>query len=305
MAEFTHKPILAKEIIQALAIEPHKIYVDGTTGGAGHSRMILEAKPKHLYSFDQDSEVVDRVEAERRRINCDDLSRRSFSEDGWTLVHSNFKNIWSYCKEHKIKINGGILLDLGLSSIQLDDPRRGFSFKHDSELDMRMDQSLEFSAKDILNQYTETDLADIIYKYGEERKSRQIAAAIIKNRPFDTSAKLADLIKIIYARGSHGKTFRIHPATRSFQALRIEVNKELEVLKQFLELDFTVLEPGAILAIISFHSLEDRLVKNAFKKYASEGNLELLCKKPIIADEEEINRNPRSRSAKLRLARVL
>lgn len=292
MAEFTHKPILAPEIIKALTIEPSKIYVDGTTGGAGHSRMMLEAKPKHLYSFDQDKEVIEA------------LSSHSESEDGWSLVHSNFKNIWSYCKENNIKINGGILLDLGLSSIQLDDPRRGFSFKFDSDLDMRMDQSLEFSAKDIVNQYKEADLADIIYKYGEERKSRQIAAAIVKNRPFDTNEKLAELIKIIYARGSNGKTFRIHPATRTFQALRIEVNKELEVLEEFLELDFDVLEPGAVLAIISFHSLEDRIVKNAFKKYVSEGKLELLCKKPIIAGEEEISENPRSRSAKLRLARV-
>ncbi|MDA1020106.1 MAG: 16S rRNA (cytosine(1402)-N(4))-methyltransferase RsmH [Cyanobacteria bacterium] len=302
----THIPVLASEIIEALAIEPGKIYVDGTTGGAGHSRMILAAKPKHLYSFDQDKEVVDRVEAERRRINCNEaLPRRNESEDRWSLIHSNFKNIWSYCKTNKIKINGGILLDLGLSSIQLDDPHRGFSFKYDSDLDMRMDQGLEFSAKDIVNQYNEKDLADIIFRYGEERKSRQIAAAIIKYRPFDTSEKLAELIKIIYARGSNGKTFRIHPATKTFQALRIEVNKELEVLEEFLELDFDVLQPGAVLAIISFHSLEDRIVKNAFKKYVSEDKLELLCKKPIIATEEEISQNPRSRSAKLRLARVI
>ena len=296
-----HIPVLATEIIEALAIKPGKIYVDGTTGGAGHSRMILGGKPKYLYSFDQDQEVIDRIQQE---INCDAISRNE-SENNWSLVHSNFKNIWSYCKTNNVKINGGILLDLGLSSIQLDDPKRGFSFKYNSDLDMRMDQGLEFSAKDIVNQYNEKDLADIIYRYGEERKSRQIAAAIIKYRPFDTSEKLAELIKIIYARGSNGKTFRIHPATKTFQALRIEVNKELEVLEEFLELDFDILEPGAVLAIISFHSLEDRIVKNAFKKYVSEGKLELLCKKPIIATEEEISQNPRSRSAKLRLARVI
>ena len=286
--KLNHIPILAQEIIEALAADPEKIFVDGTTGGAGHSGMILETKPKHLYSFDQDLEVI----------------KRHQSTENWTLVHSNFRHIWDYCKENQIKINGGILLDLGLSSIQLDDPRRGFSFQQDCVLDMRMDQSLELTAANVVNQYSEKDLADLIYQYGEERKSRQIATAIVKNRPFETSAKLADLIKIIYARGSSGKTFRIHPATRTFQALRIEVNQELAALEELLELDFEVLQPGAVLAMISFHSLEDRLVKNSFKKYAAEGKLELICKKPITAGETELENNPRSRSAKLRLARV-
>lgn len=296
--KFIHLPILAPEIIEALAPGPGKIYIDGTTGGAGHSKMILEHKPEHLYSFDQDLEVIKRLQGD-----CD-VGLRPPHNDRWTLVHNNFKDIWSYCREKQIKINGGILLDLGLSSIQLDDPRRGFSFQQDCLLDMRMNQNQSLTAADVVNQYNEKDLADLIYQYGEERKSRQIAAAIVKNRPFDTSAKLADLIKVIYARGSSGKTFRIHPATRSFQALRIEVNQELAALEEFLELDFTVLEPGAVLAIISFHSLEDRIVKNAFKKFASEGKLELICKKPITASEEEIQNNPRSRSAKLRLARI-
>ncbi len=288
-----HIPVLAKEILEMLAIEPNKSYVDGTLGGAGHSKLILEKLTSgSLYSFDQDHEVIDRLKDEAK------------PHKNWNLVHSNFSEIWEYCQQHNIKINGGILLDLGLSSIQLDDPRRGFSFQHDSDLDMRLNPEADLSADDIVNNYSEKDLANIIYEYGEERKSRVIASAIVKNRPINSTLKLANLIKTIYARGSHGKTFRIHPATQTFQALRIAVNQELDVLKQVLEIDFDVLEPGAIIAVISFHSLEDRIVKNAFRAYAQEGKLEILTKKPLTATEEECHDNPRSRSAKLRVARV-
>ncbi len=289
-----HIPVLAKEIISLLEVKPDAIYVDGTLGGAGHSKLILENLESngHLYSFDQDGEVIKRLKNEAKVHN------------NWTLVHENFSEIYNYCHQQKLEITGGILLDLGLSSIQLDDPQRGFSFQHDSKLDMRLNPDADLSADDVINAYNETELADLIYKYGEERKSRQIAASIIKNRPIHSTLKLGELIKTIYARGSHGKTFRIHPATQTFQALRIYINRELEVLEEILELDFTILKPGAIIAIISFHSLEDRIVKNAFRKYAKEGQLEILTKKPIIASEEECKLNPRSRSAKLRVARV-
>ncbi len=290
----SHIPVLAQEIISLLEIKPGQVYIDGTLGGAGHSKLILEKLQGQgkLYSFDQDGEVIDRLKNEAKAYS------------NWTLVHDNFAEIYNYCQQHTIEITGGILLDLGLSSIQLDDPNRGFSFQHDSKLDMRLNPDAELSADDVINSYNETELADLIYKYGEERKSRQIAATIIKNRPIHSTLKLGELIKTIYARGSNGKTFRIHPATQSFQALRIYINRELEVLEEILELDFTVLKPGAIIAIISFHSLEDRIVKNAFRKYAKEGQLEILTKKPIIASEEECKLNPRSRSAKLRVARV-
>lgn len=289
-----HVPVLAKEIISLLEIKPNAVYIDGTLGGAGHSKLILEQLQNegHLYSFDQDREVLER------------LTNEAKTHQNWTLVHDNFAEIYNYCKSNSIEINGGILLDLGLSSIQLDDPMRGFSFQHDSELDMRLNPDADLSADDVINTYNETELADLIYKYGEERKSRQIAAAIIKNRPIHSTLKLGELIKTIYARGSHGKTFRIHPATQTFQALRIYINRELEVLEEILELDFSILKPGAIIAIISFHSLEDRIVKNALRKYAKDGQLEILTKKPIIASDEECKLNPRSRSAKLRVARV-
>jgi 16S rRNA (cytosine1402-N4)-methyltransferase len=290
----SHVPVLAEEIISLLEIKPGSTYIDGTLGGAGHSKLILEKLQNqgHLYSFDQDREVIER------------LTNEAKAHANWTLVHNNFAEIYNYAKENQIEITGGILLDLGLSSIQLDDPNRGFSFQRDSQLDMRLNPDADLSADDVVNSYSEKDLADLIYKYGEERKSRQIAATIIKNRPINSTLKLGELIKTIYARGSHGKTFRIHPATQTFQALRIYINRELEVLEEVLELDFSVLKPGAIIAIISFHSLEDRIVKNALRKYAKEGHLEILTKKPIIATDEECKLNPRSRSAKLRVARV-
>lgn len=289
-----HIPVLAKEIIEALNIEPSKTYIDGTLGGGGHSKLILEKLNEQgkIYSFDQDREAIARVEEEAKKYK------------NWILVHRNFAEIFEYSHEHSLQIDGGILLDLGLSSFQLDDPRRGFSFQHDTELDMRLDPDAELSAADVVNTYSEKELADIIYHYGEERKSRIIAKAIVENRPFNSTSKLADLIKTIYARGSQGRSFRIAPATQTFQALRIYVNQELAVLEKVLELDFEILKPGARIAVISFHSLEDRIVKHKFKALVQEGKLEILTKKPIIPSEEECKSNPRARSAKLRVAVV-
>lgn len=293
-AQYRHLSVLPVECLEGLAVEPGKTYIDGTLGAAGHSKMILEALKGqgHLFSFDQDSEVITRIEKEAQDY------------DNWTLVHDNFSQLKELCQEKNLKIDGGILLDLGFSSIQMDDHRRGFSFDSDSPLDMRLDPSLELSAEDIVNRYQEKALADIIYEYGEERKSRQIAALIVKNRPFKSCRELADQIKSYAARGANGKTFRIHPATKTFQALRIFVNSELLVLKKILADLQEIGMPGTRVAIISFHSLEDRIVKNHFREMAKEDKLKIITKKPLVACDEELDLNPRSRSAKLRIAEL-
>ncbi len=285
-----HKPVLAKEVIDYLQPEAGKIYFDGTLGGGGHSSLILEHGVKHLYSFDQDKNVIE-----------------SFSHkqvEDWTIVHDNFVNIASYCKEHNIKIDGGVLLDLGYSSIQMDNMARGFSFNSEASLDMRLNPDADLSADDVINYYSEKEIADILFELGEERKSRLIAKKILESRPLKTCRELADLIKIVYVRGAQGKTFKIHPATKSFQALRIFVNKELTVLEDCLKGLMEVMEPGAIAAIISFHSLEDRITKNFFRD-GKNTSWEILTKKPIQASAEELEENPRARSAKLRLARKI
>ncbi len=292
MSEFSHIPVLAKEVIEGLKIEAGKVYIDGTLGGAGHSKLILEqlAGTGHLYSFDQDGGVIEKQEEENKKF------------PNWTLVHDNFEAIVDYCKENDIKIDGGILLDLGLSSIQLDDPERGFSFFSEGRLDMRLNPDAQLDAETVVNKYNEKQLADIIFEYGEERKSRQIAAAIIRRRPISTCQELAKIIESCYARSYKKNYFKTHPATKTFQALRIYVNRELKVLEEVLKLDPEVYLPGARIAIISFHSLEDRIVKNAFRDNM---RLKILSKKPIEASDEEMKLNPRSRSAKLRIAEVV
>ena len=192
------------------------------------------------------------------------------------------------------KITGGVLLDLGVSSLQFDDLSRGFSFKSNEVLDMRMDKTQELTAAYVVNNYNKIKLSDLIYKYGEERYSRRIAENIAKNRPIKTASKLAE---IILKSCPVGRKYKIHPATRTFQAIRIEVNKELENLEQFLCFIPELLEAGSRLIVISFHSLEDRIVKNYFKK---NNELKILTKKPVTPSETEIKTNPRSRSAKLR-----
>ncbi len=292
MSEFSHIPVLAKEVIDGLNIEKNKVYVDGTLGGAGHSKLILEqlSGTGTLLSFDQDGGVIEKQEEENQKFS------------NWTLVHDNFEAIADYCKENDIKIDGGLLLDLGLSSIQLDDPERGFSFFSEGPLDMRLNPDAQLDAETVVNKYNEKELADIIFEYGEERKSRQIASAIVRRRPISTCNELAKIIESCYARSYKKNYFKTHPATKTFQALRIYVNRELKVLEEVLKLDPEVYIPGARIAIISFHSLEDRIVKNAFRDNM---RLKILSKKPIEASEEEMKLNPRSRSAKLRIAEVV
>ena len=293
-SQYGHISVMLEEVLEGLNITENKCYFDGTLGAAGHSRAILEKlnKDGRLISFDQDPVVIARISQNK-------------SETNWQLENKNFAELWQHCRDNDITIDGGILLDLGLSSIQLDDPERGFSFYADTRLDMRMDTELELDAHDVINKFSEKEIADIIYNYGEERKSRLIAKAIIENRPINTCQELAELIKKIYAKKSSRKTsFKTHPATKSFQALRIYVNQELEVLEKVLEFDFDHLAPGARIAIISFHSLEDRLVKNAFRRYKQEGKVKIITKKPLIASDAEQDANPRSRSAKLRIAEL-
>lgn len=252
--------------------------------------MILEklAGTGHLYSFDQDINVINK-QSERLK--------EATGFDNYTLVHSNFSELANYCEEQELKIDGGILMDLGLSSIQLDDPARGFSFNNEGPLDMRMDQDAELSAHDVVNKYREEDLANLIYKYGDERLSRRIAKAIVSKRPINTTTELADIVK-----GCHPKYSKIHPATRTFQALRVYVNKELEVLEEVLASAKAVLEPEARIIVLSFQSQEDRIAKWAFR---NSEDLEILTKKPIKPSDEETQANPRARSVKLRAAKKI
>ena len=284
---------MPEETLDLLNVKPGLVYIDGTLGAAGHSKLILEKLKGtgHLYSFDQDAEAIELQKKDAMKYK------------NWTLVHKNFAEIYEYCKEKKIKITGGILLDLGLSSIQLDNRDRGFSFHSETALDMRLDPSQELMAENIVNQYKEKEIADIIYKFGEERRSREIAKIIVSKRPFHSCKELGDLIKNIYARKANGKTFRIHPATKTFQALRIAVNNELNVLEKVLDFNPEFYEEGARIVVISFHSLEDRIVKKIFK--ASKHKLKILTKKPLIASEKETKINPRSRSAKLRAGVII
>ncbi|MBD2343562.1 16S rRNA (cytosine(1402)-N(4))-methyltransferase RsmH [Anabaena subtropica] len=279
---FSHLPVLPEEVITGLAVRPGGRYLDATVGGGGHSRLILEAAPDvKLTAMDQDEDALAAAKKELAEFG----ERVKF-------VRSNFA-----AYEFPSASFDGVLADLGVSSYHLDTPERGFSFRHAASLDMRMDQRQSLTAADVINDWDEVELANIFFKYGEERLSRRIARRIVEKRPFHTTTELAAAIassvppKYRYAR--------IHPATRVFQALRIVVNDELKSLETFIEKAPAALLPGGRIAIISFHSLEDRLVKHGLRNLPL---LKVLTKKPIIATEAEIANNPRSRSAKLRIA---
>jgi 16S rRNA (cytosine1402-N4)-methyltransferase len=279
---FSHIPVLSQEVITGLNIQPGGNYLDLTVGGGGHSRLILEtAEDVKVTCVDQDEDALK-------------AAKENLSEfgDRVKFIHSNFANY-----QFLESTYDGILADLGVSSYHLDHPERGFSFRNTANLDMRMNQQQSLTAGDIINEWDEKELADIFFKYGEERLSRRIARRIIEKRPFDTTTELANAIAYsVPPKYRHG---RIHPATRVFQALRIAVNDELKVLETLIEKAPNALIPGGRIAIISFHSLEDRPVKHGLRNSDS---LRVLTKKPIIATEEEIKQNPRSRSAKLRIA---
>ncbi|WP_416233555.1 16S rRNA (cytosine(1402)-N(4))-methyltransferase RsmH [Cronbergia sp. UHCC 0137] len=280
--EFSHIPVLSRQVIDGLTVRPGGHYLDLTVGGGGHSRLILEAAADvWVTALDQDEDALT-------------AARQNLAEYGNRVkfIHQNFA---SY--EFTPNTYDGILADLGVSSYHLDQAERGFSFRHTANLDMRMNRQESLTAGEVINEWDEQELANIFFKYGEERLSRRIARRIVEKRPFYTTTELAEAIAYsVPPKYRHG---RIHPATRVFQALRIVVNDELKVLETLIEKAPNALVPGGKIAIISFHSLEDRLVKHGLRNLPL---LRVLTKKPIIAEEEEIAENGRSRSAKLRIA---
>lgn len=283
---FIHIPVLEKELITGINIQPGGIYLDATVGAGGHSQLILAAyEDVQVVAIDRDSQAIKTASA----------NLEAYFPQRIKFWQGNFADY----NPGKLQFDG-IIADLGVSSPQLDNPNRGFSFRRESPLDMRMDNRQKITAADLINQEDETTLANIFYKYGEERLSRRIARQIVQKRPFSTTTQLADAIAAcVPGKYRYG---RIHPATRVFQALRIAVNQELESLESFLEQAPRWLKPGAIIGVISFHSLEDRIVKHRFKDSPL---LKVLTKKPIMAAPDETVKNPRSRSAKLRLAQRL
>ncbi len=279
---FVHVPVLSRELVEGLAVRPGRHYLDATVGGGGHSRLILEAAPDvRVTAVDRDEQAI--FSAQNHLASYSDR------------VQFFLTNFADY--EPNGAIFDGIIADLGVSSHHLDVAERGFSFRNSAALDMRMDRQQTLTAADVINHWDETQLADIFFKYGEERLSRRIARRIVEQRPFHTTTKLAEAIASCVPR--QYRYGRIHPATRVFQALRIVVNEELTSLETFLNRAPTWLVPGGRIAIISFHSLEDRLVKHGLRALPS---LQVLTKKPITPQADELEQNPRSRSAKLRIA---
>lgn len=279
---FSHIPVLSREVVEGLAVHSGGRYLDATVGGGGHSRLILEAAPDaQLTAMDQDE---DALIAAKKQLG-------EFS-DRIQFIKSNFA-----AYKFPPSTFSGIVADLGVSSHHLDTAERGFSFRSSAPLDMRMDRGQSLTAADVINDWDETELANIFFTYGEERLSRRIARRIVEKRPFHTTTELAEAIA--YSVPPKYRYGRIHPATRVFQALRIVVNDELKSLETFIEKAPEALLPGGRIAIISFHSLEDRLVKHGLRNTPS---LMVLTKKPITAQEDELASNPRSRSAKLRIA---
>ena len=309
--EYTHKPVLLRECIEGLNIRPDGIYVDGTLGRAGHSREIVSRLTTgRLICIDRDQAALDAAPG-----------RLEGHMDKVTLVHGNFGNIASILDDLNVPAADGMLFDLGVSSPQLDDGSRGFSYLQDAPLDMRMDQSAALTAYDVVNGWSQEELKRILWQYGEERYSGLIAAAIVRrrsDRPVETTGELADIIR--GAMPAKAQREKQHPAKRSFQAIRIAVNDELGEVERMLDSVLPRLNPRGRLAVISFHSLEDRLVKTAYAGWAKgctcppdfpvcvcgkKPQVRLVGKKPIVAGDEELNENPRARSAKLRVAEKL
>ena len=307
--EFQHYTVMAHEAVDALNCASGKIYVDATIGGGGHSELILQKiQPDgRLIAFDIDNDAINYA------------SKRLKDYKNLTIVHDSYTNIKQVLQNLGIKeITGGIVFDLGASYHQLTKQERGFSFMKDAPLDMRFNTDNDFSAYDVVNGYSEDDLIRIISEYGEERFTRRIVKSIVnyrKTKNIETTLELAEIIKNSVPKTKE----KIHPATRTFQAIRIEVNNELQNIKNTLNDVLTLLSVDAIISVISFHSLEDRLVKQCFKYYSARCRckpnepvchckppmLELVNKKPILASESEIKENPPSRSAKLRIAKKI
>ena len=293
-----HVPVLLSESIEGMNIQPEGIYVDVTFGGGGHSKEILRQGDNsiRLFSFDQDED------AERNIVN----------DKRFTFVRSNFRYLYNFLRYHGVESVDGILADLGVSSHHFDDSERGFSFRFEGQLDMRMNKRAGMTAADVVNTYDEERLADIFYLYGELKNSRKLASSIAKaraNKPIVTIGDFLEIVKPMFGREREKKEL-----AKVFQALRIEVNQEMEALKEMLSAATEALKPGGRLVVITYHSLEDRIVKNIMKTGNATGKAEqdffgnvqtpfrLVNNKVIVASDEEVNRNPRSRSAKLRIA---
>ena len=293
-----HVPVLLQESIDGMNLQPGGVYVDVTFGGGGHSKEILRQGDStiHLFSFDQDQD------AERNIVN----------DERFTFVRSNFRYLYNFLRYHNVEGVDAVLADLGVSSHHFDDSERGFSFRFDGKLDMRMNKRAGITAADVVNAYEEERLADIFYLYGELKNSRKLASAIAKarnNKQIVTIGDFLDIVKPMFGREREKKEL-----AKVFQALRIEVNQEMEALKEMLYAATEALKPGGRLVVITYHSLEDRMVKNIMKTGNIEGKAEqdffgnvntpfrLVNNKVIVASEEEVAKNPRSRSAKLRIA---
>ena len=306
--EYTHQPVLLNECIQGLAIRPEGVYVDGTLGRAGHSREIAKCLTTgRLLCIDRDQAAIDAAE-----------ERLAPWRDRVTLIHSNFDRLGDILREEGIAGVDGMLFDLGVSSPQLDDPSRGFSYMQDAPLDMRMDASAPLTAREVVNGWSYEELRRILFDYGEERYAPAIAKAICRRReerPVETTLELVEVIKS--AMPSAALREKQHPAKRSFQAIRIAVNGELDALEPMLEAGADALNPGGRLAVITFHSLEDRIVKRTLQRLAAgctcprefpvcvcgrKPKLKLVNRKPIVSTPKELEENPRARSAKLRIA---
>lgn len=305
--EFHHVSVLLNECIEGLNIKENGIYVDGTLGGAGHSSEIVKRlKTGRLIGIDQDTDAIN---AATKRLEP--------YKDRVTLVHDNFSNVKAVFAQLGIEKADGFLLDIGVSSHQLDEAERGFSYMQDAPLDMRMNSESDFSAYNVVNEYSEDELNNVIFKYGEERWAKRIAQFIVearKQKPIETTFELVDIIKKAVPKGA--RKDGPHPAKRTFQAIRIEVNGELEILEKTIDDMTELLNPGGRLCIITFHSLEDRIVKNAFRKQENpctcppefpvcvcgkKSLAKVITRKPILPSEEELEENHRSRSAKLRI----
>ncbi len=296
-----HIPALLEETLSGLCISDSGIYVDGTFGGGGHSRAIVErlGENGHLYSFDQDEDAV----------------ANAFEDSRFTIVYSNFRFLSNFMRYYGVEGVDGVLADLGVSFHHFDDKERGFSFRWDGTLDMRMNRKSGLTASKVLSTYNEEQIADVLHLYGELKNSRRVASAIVRARgesPVDTVERLLSIVKPFINPKQEKKEL-----AQLFQALRIEVNGEIDALKSFLEQSLKVMKPGGRLAVITYHSLEDRLVKNFMRSGNLRGEIEkdffgrqlsplkLITSKPIVPSDEEVERNPRSRSAKLRIAEKL
>jgi 16S rRNA (cytosine1402-N4)-methyltransferase len=292
----THEPVLTAEVLEQLQPWRGGVFVDCTVGLGGHARALLAGGASRLLGIDRDADALavarDTLSAWRDRVE---------------LVHADYRAIDDVLDAHGLPRIDGALADLGVSSMQFDAPGRGFSFQRDEPLDMRMDRAQAETAADLIARAREEELADVIYQYGEERLSRRIARAIVDARhesPIATTGRLASIVRRVVPRRGHLRYGRIDPATRTFQALRIWVNRELDGLDTFLDRVARRLDAGRRLAVVTFHSLEDRIVKHTLRALANRDHplLSLLTKKPIVPGDDEVRRNPRARSAKLRAA---